>query len=675
LSEPDDPTPFSFRDSEGEAAEAPSVLVEADEVYSLARVIEREELDQIGRAVIAAGEAAYHWVLESDEIFWSANAPGLLGCQAEALASGRNFASLLDADNFSSRYDTVMRGGGVDEGEGVPFQIEYLFRPDGQMGRRSLWIEDSGRWYGDEIGRPVEVYGIVRRIDDRHRRDQHLSFLGNCDPLTGMMNRGRMAEALSEAISVAERENKAGGFVIAAINNLDVVNDSYGYEVADHVIIAVGRRLREVMRSGDAIARYSGSKFAMILNNCSAGELEVACERFLTAARESVIETESGPVWAMLSIGGLTLPLHAPNSNIAMARAEESLAEARKLSGDGFVAFKPSLKRLSERSLNARCAAEIVTCLKENRFRLAYQPIVSAATGETIMHEALLRMADSQGELIAAAHLIPIAEKLGLVRLIDRTVVQQAISTLLTHPRARLSFNVSGITTADPRWCSQLVDMLSAHRHIMPRVTVEITEAVALADFEETTAFTRILRDLGCTVAIDDFGASYVSFRNLRGLNVDMLKLDGSFCDGLSRDRDNQYFVASFIDLARKLGIKTVAEWVQSKEDAEFLRSSGIDYLQGNLFGSASTELPWSQRAPSPSFTLAPEAPERRDAAPHTPVEKSVATSKPPSDHASAAPPTGLGQRAGGDRPNKDVSGLQRALAILDKDFGPRSAA
>ena len=217
--------------------------------------------------------------------------------------------------------------------------------------------------------------------------------------------------------------------------------------------------------------------------------------------------------------------------------------------------------------------------------------------------------------------------------------------------------------------------MLSAHRNIMPRVTVEITEAVALADFEETTGFTKILRDLGCTVAIDDFGASYVSFRNLRGLNVDMLKLDGSFCDGLSHDRDNQYFVASFIDLARKLGIKTVAEWVQSKEDAEFLRSSGIDYLQGNLFGPPRPNRPGRRQRPLPSFSLTPEAPEHRDTAPHAPVEKSVAPSKPPSDPAASAIPAGPEQRAGGDRPNKDVSGLQRAIAILDKNFRPRPAA
>jgi diguanylate cyclase (GGDEF)-like protein len=669
LSESEALTPFSFSGDPGEMAKFEAEKAARGEVRALSRVMGQDELERIRRAVIAAGEAAYHWVVETDEIFWSANAPALFGCSNEALATGRSFAGHLDADNFASRYDTVMRAEGADSGEGVAFQIEYLFRPDGRMGRRSLWIEDSGRWYADESGRPAEVFGVVRRIDDRHRRDQHLSFLGNCDPLTGMMNRGRMAEALSEAISVAEREVKSCGFVIAAINNLNVVNDSYGYEVADDVIIAVGRRLRQVVRAGDAIARYSGSKFGIILNNCSEGELEIACERFLTAARESVIETESGPVWAMLSIGGLTLPLHAPDSNAAMARAEEALAEARKLPSDGFIAYKPSQKRLSERSLNARCAAEIVTCLKEDRFRLAFQPIVGATTREPIMHEALLRMTDSEGDLIAAAHLIPIAEKLGLVRLIDRTVVQLAIATLLTHAEARLSFNVSGITATDPRWCRQLVDMLAAHRDVTPRITIEITETVALADLEETASFTRTLRDLGCAVAIDDFGSGYSSFRNLRALNVDLLKLDGSFCDGVSRNQDNQYFVAAFIDLARKFGIRTVAEWVQSEEDAEFLRLSGIDYLQGNYFGTASIEMPWQPSSPSPSFSLAPaiaEMPERSEPPAEAPPEPEAAPTDP--EPALAEPET---EAPAGDDDQPDLSRLRRALAILDRSFHP----
>jgi diguanylate cyclase (GGDEF)-like protein len=659
LSESEPITPFVFEDPTRGEAETPHRAADSP-VAALARTADKDELERIRFAVFAAGEAAYHWIIETDEMFWSANAPALFGCSRDALATGRQFAAHLDADNLASRYDTVMRAKDADEGEGVPFQIEYLFRPDGRMGRRSLWVEDSGRWFGDEAGRPIEVFGIVRRIDDRHRRDQHLSFLGNCDPLTGMMNRGRMAEALSEAISAAEREGKTCGIVIAAINNLDVVNDSYGYEVADDVIIEVGRRLRQVVRTGDAIARYSGSKFGIILNNCGEGELEIASERFLTAARESVIETDSGPVWAMLSIGGLILPLHAPDANTAMARAEEALAEARKLPGDGFVAYKPSPRRLSERSLNARCAAEIVTCLKEDRFRLAFQPIVSAATGEAAMHEALLRMTDSEGELIAAAHLIPIAEKLGLVRLIDRTVVQLAISTLLNHAEARLAFNISGITATDPRWCHQLIDMLAAHRGIMPRTTVEITESVALADLEETASFTKSLRDLGCTVAIDDFGSGYASFRNLRALNVDFLKLDGSFCDGVSRNKDNQYFVASFIDLARKFGIKTVAEWVQSPADAEFLRLAGIDLLQGNLFGSPSIELPWAPSSQSPSFSLAPDS---------EPAEANVDIDAPapePPVESEIAEPNIV-------QPDKlEPSGLRRALEILDASFRAR---
>jgi diguanylate cyclase (GGDEF)-like protein len=556
-----------------------------------------QELERVQRAALAVGEAAYHWVIDTDEIFWSGNADSVLGCAPQNVATGRAFAGFLDIDNLASRYDAVMQTNGADEGAGVPFQIEYLFRPDGRGGRQAVWLEDGGRWFKGANGRPAEAYGMVRRIDDRHKRDQHLSFLGNCDPLTGMMNRGRMAEALGEAISVSERESKSCGFLIAGIRNLAVVNDAYGFEIADEVIIAVGRRLRQVVRAGDAIARYSGSKFGIILNNCSEEELNIAAERFLAVARDSVIETERGPVWAMLSIGALVLPKHANDANMAMARAEEALTEAKRLPSDGFSVYQQSQRRLSERGLNARCATEIVTCLKEDRFRLAYQPIVSAATGLPVMHEALLRMEDHAGEMIAAAHLIPIAEKLGLVRLIDRSVVQMAISTLLSYPESNIAFNVSGITATDPRWFSQMTEVLGAHRDINPRLTVEITETVALSDLDETARFTTSLRELGCKVAIDDFGAGYTSFRNLKALNVDILKLDGSFCQDLKSNSDNEYFVRSLIDLAKKFDLLTVAEWVQSPDDAELLKTWGIDFMQGNLFGAAMLDLPWEAAA------------------------------------------------------------------------------
>ena len=550
----------------------------------------------IRQALLSVGEATYRWDIATDRLEWSANAADVLGVgNAELIGTGRGYASLLDPDNFTSRFEAVMRTSLRDEGAGVSYQIEYLFRPRGRAEETSSWLEDAGRWHAGPDGRPLHAFGIVRQIKGRHHRDPHVRVLGNCDPLTGMMNRSRMAEALGETMDTAERDGTSCAFLVATIANLAVVNDAYGYDIADEVIIAVGRRLRQVVRTGDAIGRYSGAKFGLILANCEDRDLEIAAERFLSVARESVIDTDRGPVWAMLSIGGLVLPKYADAPSLAMARAEEALAEARRLPTDGFVAFRPSAERVSVRGLNARCAAEIVAGLKEDRFTLAYQPIVDAATNEVAMHEALLRItpADGDGEASAASHLIPIAEKLGLVRLIDRRITMLAVQRLQSFPAARLSLNVSGITATDPRWYGQLTEILSEQREINDRLTIEITETVALNDLNETARFIAALRELGCSVAIDDFGAGYTSFRNIKLLNIDIVKLDGSFCKDLSANEDNQYFVRSLIDLARKFELKTVAEWVETGEDADLLKSWGVDYMQGKLFGEATLESPW----------------------------------------------------------------------------------
>jgi len=591
----------------------------ASDHASLARLQEIHELETIRRALEAVEAVTYRWTIATDSLEWSANAADVLGCNPALIATGQGFANLLDPDNITSRYDSVMHTQSRDSGNGVSYQIEYLFRPEGRQGGQAIWLEDHGQWFAGADGRPVEAIGAVRRIDDRHKRDQHLSFIGNCDPLTGMMNRGRMAEALGETITVAAREQSSCAFLIAAINNLPVVNEAYGFEIADEVIVAMGRRLRQVVRTGDAIARYSGSKFGVILNSCSDEDLEVAVERFLSVARDSVIETQRGPVWAMLSVGAISLPHYASDANTAMARAEEALAEALRLPSDGCVIYRPSEKRSTTRALNARCATEIVQCLKTDRFKLAYQPIVCANTGHILMHEALLRMADENGELIAAAHLVPVAEKLGLVRLIDRSVVQMTIADLYRYPNTSLSINVSGTTATDPRWFTQLTEIIAANAAVSNRLTVEITETVALNDIATTRRFVETLRNIGCSVAIDDFGAGFTSFRNIRDLPVNILKLDGSFCSDLNNNLENQYFLHALVELAQKCQLKTIAEWVERQPDADLLKSWGVDYFQGNLFGAATLTPP---EAPGPSlvFDIATATPETRVESPPVPA-------------------------------------------------------
>jgi diguanylate cyclase (GGDEF)-like protein len=378
-----------------------------------------------------------------------------------------------------------------------------------------------------------------------------------------------------------------------AVNNLDVMNEAYGFEVADEVIVALGQRLRQVMRMGDGIARYSGSKFGIILNNCRAEELNAALERFMRAVRDSVIETKLGPVWALLSIGAVSLPALGDDAATAIAHAEEAMSEAFRLPGDGYVIYTSSEERKARRLLNARCATEIVVCLREGLFKLAFQPVFNAASGEIIMHEALLRMADTTGAMITAGHLVPIAERLGLIRLIDRAVLQLALQTLQSYADARLSVNISATTVTDPRWNAQLLEMIAAVPEPASRLVVEITETAALDNLATSHDFVEALRKLGCGVALDDFGAGYTSYRNLKELQLTHIKLDGSFCCKLAEGGENRTFVESMVELAHAFGIKVIAEWVDTEEDAKILTSLGVDYLQGNMLGEASIIAPW----------------------------------------------------------------------------------
>jgi len=198
--------------------------------------------------------------------------------------------------------------------------------------------------------------------------------------------------------------------------------------------------------------------------------------------------------------------------------------------------------------------------------------------------------------------LIPVAEKLGLVRLIDRAVAELAVATLAAHPSARITINISGTTAADPRWNPEIVSVLAASPDAARRLIVEITETVALADLSGTARFIGALREIGTGVAIDDFGAGYTSFRNLQAMPVEIVKIDGSFCRNLAERPENRPFVRALIDLARGFGLSTVAEWVESEADAALLTGWGIDMMQGNLFGRASDEPPW------PGDTAAPPA-------------------------------------------------------------------
>lgn len=540
----------------------------------------------------SVGEVPYAWTIESDALTWGANAAEVLQVRdPNAIATGRAFAKFTDAAGAPSRFEAVTKSTARDEGSGVPYQVQYSLAPEGTD--KKLWIEDTGRWYADANGKPARAHGVLRVINDRHEQEARLTYLSRYDDLTGEMNRWHMTEVLGATLDEANRQRSSCGFLLVGIDNLARLNEAYGFEVADEVIGAVAKRLRAKMRGGDHLGRFSGNKFGVILNNCTPEDMEKASDRLLAGVRDDVVRTSAGPVAVTVTIGGVTAPRHARTVAEILARAQETLVAAKAKRKGSYQVYRPNVERDAFRKENIRAADEIVAALNERRILLAFEPVVETASRKSAFYECLMRIQRADGSLLTASEVIPVAERLGLVRLLDHRVLELLVSELVAVPSLCASVNVSPASTADPDWWSALTASLRAHEGVAERLTVEITEMAAIQDVDDTRGFVSRVKDLGCRIAIDDFGAGFTSFRNLRKLGVDVLKIDGAYVQNLMRSEDDRAFVRTLIDLAKRLGLKTVAEWVQDENAAKVLETWGCDYLQGALIGLASVERPW----------------------------------------------------------------------------------
>jgi diguanylate cyclase (GGDEF)-like protein len=539
------------------------------------------------------GLVPYDWRIETDTLTWGANAAEVLQiADIGQIATGRGYAAFLDPKNAATRYDAVMQSAGRDAGSGFPYQTEYCLQA-GRDGTTRLWVEDNGRWFAGPDGRPARAHGVVRVVNERHDHEQRLAYLSHFDRLTGEMNRHALTESLATALDEAVKYRGSCGFMLIAVDNLARINEAYGFGVADEVIASVGRRIRSRMRGGDTLGRFAGNKFGVVLKTCTPEDLTMAADRFLLAVREDVVRTAHGPVAATVTIGGVAAPRHARTVDEIVARAQESLDSAKSKRRGSFIAYKPNIEREAVRKENVAATDKIVTALNERRILLAYEPVVATATRVPAFYECLMRIRRADGTIVPATAVIPVAEQLGLVRLIDHRVIELVISELVAAPALNASLNVSPDSLTDPDWWSLLGAQLRAHPGIAQRLILEITETAAIQNIDETAGFVTRAKDFGCRIAIDDFGAGYTSFRNLRRLGVDIIKIDGAFVQNLPRSEDDRVFVRTLIELGRSLGLSTVAEWVQDEEAAAVLTEWGCDYLQGDLIARAQIERPW----------------------------------------------------------------------------------
>lgn len=479
---------------------------------------------------------------------------------------------------------------------GDTYTVEYRLGGD-QHGR---WIEERGTWM--KFGKEQKLIGVMRQIDDQKQREERLSYLANYDELTGQLNRTRSKELLAETLEAIREGTRTGALFLVGIDNVGSINSDFGFDVADQVIVEVAGRIKRAIADDGTCGRVAGTKFGVILNTNENEKVLGAARAIMNAMREEVVLTRAGGVAVSVCIGATVLNEHTPSAAIALAESEAAFDQARRKGPSSFETFTETTETKSRRRHNTEISDVILTALNDRRVFLAYQPIVTDVGQPSTKYECLIRMRGEDGSQIPAPSFIPAAERLGLVHLLDRRVLELATQTLQMAPEIELNVNLSWETVKDPVWAEGYLAHLRANRRVCNRLTIELTETQVVDAIDSSIEFVAAIKEVGCKFAIDDFGAGYTSFRNLKALDIDVLKIDGSFVSGVSSSRENQLFVRTLLDLARNFGMKTVAEWVDNESDAMLLKALGVDFLQGFYIGKPEEHKEWDRQEQAPAL-------------------------------------------------------------------------
>lgn len=554
---------------------------------------ETDEHGLVAAAMTAAGDVGYEWDLLTDRIRWIGPAARLFEtADLDPFARGEAFNGRVNPEDLPQRLKCLAehyRGNAA-------FDCEYrVRRADGG----SCWVQDRGHAEFDEAGRPVRLRGVLRLVEQRKQHEARLVHLANFDELTGHFNRSRLREALHQALLHGERYNIHGAYLSVGIDKLGLVNDAYGYRTADAVIVEVGQRLERVIRGSDVIGRVGGDVYGLVLSHCPEADMAAAAEKILKVFRDQPIQTTWGPLHISVSIGGIGFPTGVQTAHEAMTRAETAMQAAKRQGRDGFNLSPVTEEQRRDHRRSMVIGEQIKAALKDDRLMFAFQPIVGANGFATEFYECLLRMRSPAGDVVPAGVFIPVVEHLGLARVLDRRVLELAIEELESHPRVRLALNISAFTTSDHAWLRRLAGLIGDRSDVASRLMIEITETAAIQDLAETARFVATVRELGCQVALDDFGAGFTSFRHLKALTVDVVKIDGSFISNIAANGENKLFVRTLIGLAKNFGLRTVAECVETEDDARALAAEGVDYLQGYHFARPTLERPWAAARPA----------------------------------------------------------------------------
>ena len=436
---------------------------------------------------------------------------------------------------------------------------------------------------------PADRAVVLGALERAEKTEAELRFLAEHDTLTGLLNRRRFRAELDQYVSFTARYGGRGAVMVIDIDGLKEVNDRLGHQAGDTLIRRFSEILRERVRTTDIVARLSGDEFAVLMPQTdAAGALQLGEDLRVQAAEGFPLNSEiSG---ATISVG-ITMfgGQHEAAPEAVLVAADQALYRAKEEGRNRIVLFHAPGENVDKGRRAQTTSARIRDALTQNRLRLATQPIRSLTSGGIERYELLLRMTGEDGELLPAASFIEVAERSGMVQELDRWVVARALELIAERERAgepvSLHMNISGVSLTDLSVLEFIERRLDEGEADPARCTFEITQTARVEDYDTAAGFADRLTEFGCEVAIDDYGAGFGPFNYLKKFPFDVIKIDGTFVREMPSNDADQLTVKAIVQIARGLGKRTIAEFVEDEATTKLLREYGVDMAQGYHLG------------------------------------------------------------------------------------------
>lgn len=430
----------------------------------------------------------------------------------------------------------------------------------------------------------LNVVGSVKAI---YKYTKELEYYATRDPLTNLYNQRAFWELLEyELDRITRKPEQRLGLLMIDLDNFKFINDSYGHAFGDAFLQSFATLLRQVFRHGDVVARYGGDEFVILLSESPENQAYGAAKRLLEDAAKMHLEAPDGkPVRATVSIGIALAPEHAKSSRDLFMIADSLMYKAKKAGKNRLeMAGDDDIAEIYQ-EMGAQSFA-ILAALEDRQFLPYFQPIVATADGSPFAFEVLSRMRRDDGSIATASEYIDVAERMGVVHQVDYQVMAMAFEAVhRSGYTGKLFVNLSPKALILSEFVSTVSAMVERNGIDPQQIVFELTERETVRNLSLLQGFVHELKHRGYLFAVDDFGSGFSSFHYLKHFPIDYVKIDGDFIINLMHDKRDQVFVRHMSAMARDLGIKTIAEFVEDEEVLAQTREAGVDYVQGYHIG------------------------------------------------------------------------------------------